>query len=82
MLPRFWRWMLAFLLLVGCGDRKEVKLPDTSPVTSHCRPLVITCKASEPGQTVAIGPLKPVKPVSPDATDNEKPAALPEDAGQ
>ena len=43
---------------------------------------VITCKASEPGQTVAIGPLKPVKPVSPDATDNEKPAALPEDAGQ
>jgi len=43
---------------------------------------VITCKASEPGQTVAVGPLKPVKPVSPDATDNEKPAALPEDAGQ
>ena len=43
---------------------------------------VITCKASEPGQTVAAGPLKPVKPVSPDATDNEKPAALPEDAGQ
>ena len=43
---------------------------------------VITCKASEPGQTVAIGPLKPVKPVSPDASDNEKPAALPEDAGQ
>lgn len=43
---------------------------------------VITCRASEPGQTVAIGPLKPVKPVSPDATDNEKPAALPEDAGQ
>ena len=35
MLPRFWRWMLAFLLLVGCGDRKEVKLPDTSPVTSQ-----------------------------------------------
>jgi hypothetical protein len=43
---------------------------------------VITCKASEPGQTVAVGPLKPVKPVSPDASDNEKPAALPEDAGQ
>lgn len=43
---------------------------------------VITCKASEPGQTVVAGPLKPVKPVSPDATDNEKPAALPEDAGQ
>jgi len=43
---------------------------------------VITCKTSEPGQTVAVGPLKPVKPVSPDATDNEKPAALPEDAGQ
>jgi hypothetical protein len=43
---------------------------------------VITCKASEPGQTVAVGPLKPVKPVSPDAGDNEKPAALPEDAGQ
>lgn len=43
---------------------------------------VITCKASEPGQTVAVGPLRPVKPVSPDATDNEKPAALPEDAGQ
>ena len=43
---------------------------------------VINCKASEPGQTVAVGPLKPVKPVSPDASDNEKPAALPEDAGQ
>ena len=43
---------------------------------------VITCRAREPGQTVAIGPLKPVKPVSPDATDDEKPAALPEDAGQ
>jgi hypothetical protein len=43
---------------------------------------VITCKASAPGQTVAVGPLKPVKPVSPDSTDNEKPAALPEDAGQ
>jgi hypothetical protein len=43
---------------------------------------VITCKAAEPGQTVAVGPLKPVKPVSPDASDNEKPTALPEDAGQ
>jgi hypothetical protein len=43
---------------------------------------VITCKASEPGQTVVAGPLKPVRPVSPDASDSEKPAALPEDAGQ
>lgn len=43
---------------------------------------VITCKAREPGQTVAVGPLKPVKPVSPDASDNEKPTALPDDAGQ
>ncbi len=43
---------------------------------------VITCKANTPGQTVAAGPLKPVKPASPDASDNEKPTALPEDAGQ
>jgi hypothetical protein len=43
---------------------------------------VMTCKASAPGQTVAVGPLKPVKPVSPDSTDNEKPTALPDDAGQ
>lgn len=43
---------------------------------------VITCKAVAPGETVAIGPTKPVKPVSPDATDAEKPTALPEDAGQ
>jgi hypothetical protein len=43
---------------------------------------VITCKAIAPGQTVAVGPTKPVKPVSPDATDTEKPTALPEDAGQ
>jgi hypothetical protein len=43
---------------------------------------VITCKASVPGQMLAVGPLKPVKPLSPDATDNEKPTALPEDAGQ
>ena len=43
---------------------------------------VITCKANLPGQTIAAGPLKPVKPASPDASDNEKPTALPEDAGQ
>ena len=43
---------------------------------------VITCKANTPGQTLAVGPLKPVKPASPDASDNEKPTALPEDAGQ
>lgn len=43
---------------------------------------VITCKAVAPGQAVAVGPLKPVKPVSPDSTDNEKPTALPDDAGQ
>jgi hypothetical protein len=43
---------------------------------------VITCKANTPGQAVAVGPLKPVKPASPDASDNEKPTALPEDAGQ
>jgi len=43
---------------------------------------VMTCKASAPGQAVAVGPLKPVKPVSPDSTDNEKPTALPDDAGQ
>ncbi len=43
---------------------------------------VITCKAIAPGETVAIGPTKPVKPESPDASDTEKPTALPEDAGQ
>ncbi len=43
---------------------------------------VITCKAVAPGETVAIGPAKPVKPVSPDAGDTEKPTALPADAGQ
>ncbi len=43
---------------------------------------VITCKAIAPGETVAIGPTKPVKPVSPDATDTEKPTELPEGASQ
>lgn len=43
---------------------------------------VITCKAVAPGETVAIGPAKPVKPVSPDATDAEKPVELPADASQ
>jgi hypothetical protein len=43
---------------------------------------VITCKANLPGQTIVAGPLKPVSPASPDASDNEKPTALPEDAGQ
>jgi hypothetical protein len=41
---------------------------------------VITCKAIAPGENVAVGP--PVKPVSPDATDTEKPPALPEGSGQ
>ncbi len=43
---------------------------------------VMTCKAIAPGETVAIGPDKPVKPVSPDATDTEKAVALPADASQ
>ena len=43
---------------------------------------VITCKAIAPGETVAIGAAKPTKPISPDATDAEKPVALPEDASQ
>jgi len=43
---------------------------------------VMTCKAIAPGETVAIGPEKPVKPVSPDATDAEKAVALPADASQ
>ena len=43
---------------------------------------VLNCKANAPDQAVAVGPLKPVKPVSPDAGDNEKPAELPDDAGQ
>lgn len=43
---------------------------------------VITCKAITPGETVAVGAITPVKPVSPDATDREKPAELPEDSGQ
>ena len=42
----------------------------------------INCKTAAPGHTIAVGPLKPVSPVSPDTTDNEKPAILPEDAGQ
>jgi hypothetical protein len=41
---------------------------------------VITCKAIAPGESVAVGP--PVKPVSPDASDAEKPTALPEGSGQ
>jgi hypothetical protein len=43
---------------------------------------VITCRAVAPGETVVIGPSKPVRPVSPDAADTEKPAALPEGSGQ
>ncbi len=43
---------------------------------------VMTCKAIAPGETVAIGPDKPVKPVSPDAPDTEKAVALPADASQ
>ncbi len=43
---------------------------------------VMTCKAIAPGETVVIGPDKPVRPVSPDATDSEKAVALPEDASQ
>ena len=43
---------------------------------------VITCKAIAPGEMVAIGAAKPTKPISPDATDAEKPVALPEDASQ
>jgi len=43
---------------------------------------VINCRTAEPGQTVAVGPIKPVKPASPDASDNEKPVELPEDASQ
>jgi len=35
-----------------------------------------------PGEMVAIGAAKPTKPISPDATDAEKPVALPEDASQ
>jgi len=43
---------------------------------------VINCRATEPGQTLAVGAIKPVKPASPDASDNEKPVELPEDASQ
>ena len=43
---------------------------------------VMTCKAIAPGESVAIGPEKPVRPVSPDATDTERSVALPEDASQ
>jgi hypothetical protein len=43
---------------------------------------VITCRAVAPGENVVIGPSKPVKPVSPDASDTEKPAALPDGADQ
>ncbi len=43
---------------------------------------VMTCKAIAPGETVAIGPDKPVRPVSPDAPENEKPVELPADASQ
>ncbi len=43
---------------------------------------VMTCKAIAPGETVVVGPEKPVKPVSPDAPDTEKAVALPEDASQ
>jgi hypothetical protein len=43
---------------------------------------VITCKAIAPGESVSVGPANPVKPVSPDATDTEKPTALPEGSGQ
>jgi hypothetical protein len=43
---------------------------------------VMTCRAVAPGETVVIGPAKPVKPVSPDATDTEKAVDLPADASQ
>lgn len=43
---------------------------------------VINCRTAEPGQAVAVGSIKPVKPASPDASDNEKPVELPEDASQ
>jgi hypothetical protein len=43
---------------------------------------VITCRAVAPGEVVTVGPSKVTAPVSPDATDAEKPAELPEGAGQ
>lgn len=43
---------------------------------------VISCRAVAPGETVTIGPTKVTRPVSPDATDREKPEALPEGADQ
>jgi len=43
---------------------------------------LISCRAVAPGETVTIGPKKVTRPVSPDATDSEKPAELPEGAGQ
>ncbi|MEI9886681.1 MAG: DUF2155 domain-containing protein [Rhizomicrobium sp.] len=43
---------------------------------------VITCRPVTPGETVMVGPNKIVTPVSPDANDAEKPAELPEGAGQ